>query len=129
MHFQIDPDNGVPIYEQIVRQVKYAVAEGVVVPGELIPSVREMSRQLAVNPNTVQRAVQSLQAEGILESLRGRGLAVCAGARRQCVSDRQNLLKERLEGLVGEAVQSGLDPGRLTEMFERALAHSLAKRE
>ncbi len=129
MQLVIEPNNGIPIYEQIVRQVKYAVAEGVLVPGEMIPSVRELSRELTVNPNTVQRAVQQLQAEQIIEPLRGRGLMVCTGAKRQCVTDRQNVLRDQLETLVGEAVQSGLAPERLREMFDRALTQSLARKQ
>ncbi len=128
MQLSIEPNNGIPIYEQIVRQVKYAVAEGVLVPGEMIPSVRELSRELTVNPNTVQRAVQLLQSEQILEPLRGRGMVVCPGAKRQCVTDRQNVLREQLETIVTEAVQSGLEPERLREMFDRALTQSLSRK-
>lgn len=121
MQISIEPSNGIPIYEQLIRQIKFSVAEGIMVPGQLVPSVRELSKQLAINPNTVQRAYQQLQAEEILESLRGRGMAVCAGSKRRCVSDRQSLLGERLKEVVREAVSSGLAPDRLREMFEKAL--------
>ena len=53
MFFQIDPANGLPIYEQVVRQLKFAVADELLQPGELAPSVREVARELAINPNTV----------------------------------------------------------------------------
>ena len=129
MQFTVDTDNGLPIYEQLVRQIKYAVAEGVVVPGQLIPSVRELAKQLAINPNTVQRAYQQLQSEDVIESFRGRGMAVCAGAKRQCVSDRQSLLGERMTSVIEEAVQSGLDANRLREMFERGLSKALRNQE
>lgn len=125
MQFAIEPNNGIPIYEQLVRQVKFAVAEGVVVPGQLVPSVRELAKRLALNPNTIQRAYQQLQSEEVLESLRGRGLAVCLGAKRRCVSDRQSLLAERLSEVVGEAVRSGLDHDRLREMFEKAIKQAI----
>jgi DNA-binding transcriptional regulator YhcF (GntR family) len=82
MFFSIDPTNGVAIYEQIVRQVKFAVAEGTLCPGQLLPSVRQLGLQLAINPNTIARAYQQLQADQVIETLRGRGLAVCAGATR-----------------------------------------------
>ena len=59
--FKIDPKNGIPIYDHIVRQVKYAIAEGTLTPGQLVPSVRELARQITVNPNTIQRAYQELQ--------------------------------------------------------------------
>jgi GntR family transcriptional regulator len=129
MQLSVDVDNGMPIYEQLIRQVKYAVAEGVVVPGQMIPSVRDLARQLAINPNTVQRAYQQLQSEEIIESLRGRGMAVCLGAKKQCQTDRQTLLGERLMAVIEEAVRSGLDSDRLREMFERGLSKAIRKNE
>lgn len=121
MQLSIEPNNGMPIFEQLVRQIKFAVAEGTLMPGQLVPSVRVMAKKLAINPNTIQRAYQELQSEEILESLRGRGIAVCAGARRRCVSDRQSLLGQRLTAVVDEAIRAGLEPDRLREMFERAI--------
>ena len=69
MFFSIDPNNGVAIYEQIVRQVKFAIADTTLRPGQLLPSVRVLSQQLAINPNTINRDFQVLQTDGILESL------------------------------------------------------------
>jgi GntR family transcriptional regulator len=66
MFFEINPTNGVAIFEQIARQVKYAVANGALRVGELVPSVRELATKLAVNPNTVARAYRDLQADGFL---------------------------------------------------------------
>lgn len=121
MQLSIEPNNGLPIYEQLIRQIKFAVAEGILVPGQMIPSVRELSKQLAVNPNTVQRAYLELQNEEVIESLRGRGMAVCTGAKRRCVGDRQALLGERLTAVVSEALRAGLDPDHLRDMFEKAI--------
>jgi GntR family transcriptional regulator len=125
MQLSIEPNNGIPIYEQLVRQIKFAVAEGVLVPGQVIPSVRDMAKQLAINPNTVQRAYFQLQTEEVLQSLRGRGVAVCEGARKQCVADRQQLLAERLSAVLDEAIRSGLDEDRLRTMFEKALKNAV----
>ncbi len=125
MQLNIEASNGIPIYEQLIRQVKFAVAEGVVVPGQLLPSVRDLAKSLAINPNTVQRAYLELQKEEVIESLRGRGMAVCAGAKRKCVTDRQSLLAERLSAVVDEAIRSGLEPDRLREMFEKAIKQSI----
>jgi len=129
MQLSIEPDNGIPIYEQLVRQIKYAVAEGVIVPGQVIPSVREMAKQLTLNPNTVQRAYFQLQNEEILTSLRGRGVAVCEGAKKQCVADRQQLLAERLAAVLDEAIGGGLDEVRLRNMFEKALKNAIRTAE
>jgi DNA-binding transcriptional regulator YhcF (GntR family) len=76
MFFSIDPNNGIAIYEQIVRQVKFAIADGVLVPGQLLPSVRTLAVSLAINPNTIAKAFSQLQNDGVVESLRGRGIAV-----------------------------------------------------
>ncbi len=121
MIFRIDADDGLAIYDQIVRQIKYAVASGTLAPGEWIPSVRELARQLTVNPNTIQRAYQQLQSDRVLEPVRGRGLAVCRTAVRACVAERQALVLERLEQVVAEAVQGGVAPDDLRTLFERSV--------
>jgi len=121
MIFRIDADDGLAIYDQIVRQIKYAIASGTLAPGEWIPSVRELARQLTVNPNTIQRAYQQLQADGVLEPVRGRGLAVCRTAVKGCVAERQALVLERLEQVIAEALQGGVAPDDLRTLFERAV--------
>ena len=121
MFLKIDPNNGIPIYDQIVRQVKYAVAEGTLTPGQRVPSVRELARQITVNPTTIQRAYQQLQDDQVLESMRGRGLAVCRGAVKQCVQDRHELVRNRLEQVIQEGLRSGLEPEQLTSLFEKIL--------
>ncbi|MFN3191308.1 MAG: GntR family transcriptional regulator [Aureliella sp.] len=122
MQVMIDPDNGVPIYEQVVRQVKYAVAENVVLPGQPIPSVREMAKTLAINPNTVQRAYLQLQNDQVIEVLRGRGMVVSSGAKKICVSSRKSVVTNRIETVVVEAVQSGMEAEEIRHAFEAALS-------
>lgn len=121
MFLQIDTDNGLAIYDQVVRQVKFAVARGAIKPGNLVPSVRELARELAINPNTVARAYQQLQADGVLETVRGMGLEVAAGAVAQCRAERQRLVKERLRTALDEARQSGLDDDALRQLVEQLL--------
>jgi GntR family transcriptional regulator len=108
MFFSIDPNNGISIYEQIVRQVKFAVADGVLIPGQLLPSVRTLSVQLAINPNTVAKAFQILQSDGICEALRGRGLTIRQQSVEACGQARRSLLEERLRSAIGEALHGGL---------------------
>ena len=118
MFFSIEPNNGVPIYEQIVRQVKFAIAEGTLRPGQLLPSVRTLSQQLTINPNTLNRAFQQLQADGALESLRGRGLAVRAEAMQGCVDARRDLIAQRLRGVLAEALHAGLSAQEIRRMLD-----------
>src|SRR5262245_36353138 len=76
MLFAIQTDSPVPIYEQIVAQVTYAVASGALEAGAMIPSVRELAGSLVVNPNTVARAYQELEQRGVVTAKRGRGMEV-----------------------------------------------------
>jgi GntR family transcriptional regulator len=121
MFFSIDPTNGVAIYEQIVRQVKFAVAEGTLCPGQLLPSVRQLGQQLAINPKTIARAYQQLQADQVIETLRGRGLAVCAGATQRCREIRRSLIAERLRSALAEALHGGLKAQEIREIVGEEL--------
>ena len=122
MFLAIDPTNGLAIYDQIVRQVKFAIASGAIRPGELVPSVRELARTVAVNPNTVARAYRELQAEGVLQPVRGTGLAVTESAPEYCRRQRVKLIRERLRSVLREAAQSQLDRDEIRAMTNEELA-------
>jgi GntR family transcriptional regulator len=117
MFLHINTHNGLAVYDQIVRQVKFAVADGTLVAGELVPSVRELAKELAINPNTVARAYRQLQDDGVLAVVRGTGLAVESGARRGCQAERKRLIRERLRDVLTEASLSGLDESLIQEIF------------
>jgi GntR family transcriptional regulator len=127
MLIQVDAHNGLAVYDQIVRQVIFAVAAGAVRAGELVPSVRELARELTINPNTVARAYRQLQDDGVLESVRGTGLAVATGAQQQCQDQRTRLLGTRLRQALSEAVHSGLDAGQIDGLVRDEL--SVVRRE
>lgn len=127
MFFSIDPQNGVAIYEQLIRQVKFGVAEGTLRPGQLLPSARILSQQLAINPNTINRAFQQLQLDGVLESIRGKGLAVCSRALASCRKARQSLLELRIREVLSEALHAGLGPEEVREMVLRQLSELKGK--
>ena len=122
MFLQIDFQNGLPIYEQVVRQVKFAIAGEDFKEGELLPSVREIARELAINPNTVARAFRQLQTDGVLQPVRGTGLAVATGAAERCRSERVELIRARLVQVLSEAMQSRLEPDELRALVERELS-------
>jgi GntR family transcriptional regulator len=81
---------------QVADSVKFAVVGGILHPGDLVPSVRELSKQLIVNPNTVARAYRDLQAEGLLKSIRGMGLQITKGAINHCRLARHEVVRHRL---------------------------------
>jgi GntR family transcriptional regulator len=121
MFVTVDPHDPLPIYEQIVRRLKFAIAQGAVLPGEHIPSVRELARELAINPNTVARAYRELQAEGLVVSRRGTGLAVAAGAPARCRPERTELIRVRLRQLLDEARQGGITAAELRKLIDLEL--------
>lgn len=103
MWFHIDHSSGVPIYVQLVDQVKKATASGLLNPGEQLPSVRELAVELTVNPNTIAKSYQELEREGIIETLRGRGTFVTKKATRQGPAERKKALQQSLQKLFIEA--------------------------
>lgn len=122
MFFSIDPSGDVPIYEQIVRQVKLAVADGVLVGGQMVPSVRQLASDLAINPNTIARAYQSLQTDLVLEPLRGRGMIVRRDSIQRCRKARNNLVADGVRRSLADAIAGGMTPDDLRELFESELA-------
>jgi GntR family transcriptional regulator len=122
MFIRIESANGLAIYDQIVRQVKFAVAGEALQAGDLVPSVRELSRDLAVNPNTVARAYRELQAQGILAPLRGTGLEITPHAAKHCCQERLNLIRDRLRSVLLEARRSRLEVDEIRTLIDEELA-------
>jgi GntR family transcriptional regulator len=107
MEFRIDAAARQPIYRQIVEQVREAVARGRVAPEERLPSVRELSRTLVVNPNTVARAYSELERDGLLNTRQGLGVFVAAPKIELTKKARKERLFEILDRLLTEAVCLG----------------------
>ncbi len=120
----LNAGNERPIYGQIADRVKFAVAGGALRPGDLVPSVRELSKQLVVNPNTVARAYRDLQTEGLLESVRGMGLQVAEGAVDRCRAARREMVRQRLRRAIEEARQSRMDPSEIEVIFREEWARA-----
>ncbi|MBS0382371.1 MAG: GntR family transcriptional regulator [Proteobacteria bacterium] len=100
----IQPTSAEPIYRQIVEQLRRLIAGGQLVPGDLLPSVRDVAGFHAVNPMTVSRAYSLAESEGLLERLRGRGMAVAAITRSaQTPGQRLALLEPQLAALARQA--------------------------
>jgi GntR family transcriptional regulator len=117
MLIQLNTSDDRPIYAQIIDQVKFAIAAQVVRAGDMVPSVRELSKRLVVNPNTVARAYRELQGQGILESVRGTGLQVTEAAAARCGDERRTIVRQRLRGAIEEARRSDLAPAEIEAIF------------
>ena len=105
--FPIQIRPGAPVYEQIVYAVKKAVAQGSLHPGDRVPSVRALSQELGVNPNTVQKAIAELTDQGVLEVHAGQGCFVKA-LDPPVKGDGVKELQDKLEALIVEATRLGL---------------------
>ena len=110
----IAPGAAEPIYRQIVEQLRRMIAGGQLPPGERLPSVREVAGFHAINPMTVSRAYSLLEGEGLLERLRGTGMAVAQRARRtRSEVERMSLLEPRLHDLARAARELELPASRV----------------
>ena len=113
-----------PLYSQVVEQVRLGLASGVLRPGDRLPGIRELAERAAVNPLTVVRAYNELIAEGILEARQGLGTFVAQGARRMSQTQKEKVARGWAEELVSKAVQLGLGKEELLrivgELFEKS---------
>src|SRR5262245_4404560 len=107
MTFHINTASRIPLYQQLAQQVREAIARGDLKPDVGLPSVRVLSRQLVVNPNTVARAYTELEREGLLVSRPGRGIYVARPRSELTRAARDRRLMELLDRWLTEAVHLG----------------------
>lgn len=118
--FILNPQSGIPIYRQLLEQVRRMVASGQLAPGTALPSVRELALQHAVNPMTISKAYALLEAEGLLERNRGKPMTVASHSRaRPSVTRRLEQLEPVLDQLVLAARQLQLSESELVKELRR----------
>lgn len=118
--FSIATDSSLPIYRQLMEQVRRLIAAGVLAPDDILPSVRQVARILAVDPMTVSKAYHLLEMECVLERVRGQGMRV-ALRHTDKHAQRQALLLPSLKQAAREARQLELDDHTSLELFKKAL--------
>jgi GntR family transcriptional regulator len=106
IEFRLDRRSGVPAYRQLVDQVRQALTLGILEPGDQLPTVRDVVKQIAINPNTVHRAYRDLEAQGLTEGRPGSGTFIRASLTP--VPDEQPKLQRQLEGWIRAAREAGL---------------------
>lgn len=121
----IDPKSNVPIFRQIADQIREAVDAGVYQPEEALPSLRALAVEIRVNPNTVQRAYDELEREGVIESRRGVGVFVVDQRRLAAGSRAEKKLAGLLKDAIATAFAEGVTPARMRELFESTLRTNL----
>ncbi len=123
MDITINLTDGVPIYRQIVNQVKYLVASGLIQPGEELPPIRTLALQLKVTPNTIVKAYGELETSGVIHKRRGSGTFVSEGRPQQVtLRERRRVIEQRIDGLLAEAHQLNFTADEILRMVRERKA-------
>ena len=120
MFLRIEPSSGVPIIRQIADQIRRHCASGTLCPGDRLPSVRQLAKELAVNQNTVLRVYERLTSEGLLERRQGDGTYVADSLPPGRLRAQRELLQQEVQRLVQRAVDLGVSPDQVRKLLDDA---------
>lgn len=127
--FNIDARSSTPLYEQIINGVKESIVKGILLPGDKLPSVRELASMLTTNPNTVSKAYAELERLKIIETLRGRGTFVATDYKPKLEEDRMLKLKEDLKKILLDAHYMGIKSGEIKKIMDELYLELLGENE
>jgi GntR family transcriptional regulator len=119
IEFGLDVKSGVPFHRQIVDQIKYGIASSRLMPGEQLPTVRELAVQLQVNPNTIRKAYTELEILGILDTQQGTGTFVGHKEVEINETEKALMLKQICDELVARGMQYGFSLKEIVEHLQR----------
>jgi GntR family transcriptional regulator len=120
-NFNVDPRSGVPLYTQLIDQVKRSIAVGALAPGERLPTVKQLAVDLTVNPNTVARAYRDLERDGVIETSPGRGSFVRGSDVAQTRRTVADVAAVALEAAIRDARSIGVERPALEALVERLI--------
>lgn len=118
MLLHINPHSGIPIYRQVMDQIRYQILSGVIKESEQLPSVRDLSSQIKVNPMTVSKAYAFLEVEGLLDRKRGIGLFAARLTKSMKKTNSHILVTDGLEKVANDAVSLGLSKEQFTQIAD-----------
>jgi GntR family transcriptional regulator len=121
MLLRLDPLSAEPIFEQVVFQVKAQIARGTLRPSDRLPSVRELAKELAINPNTVARAYQALESQDVIVRKQGSGCFVTGNTSALKLESRKKQLDQLIHRTVTEAFHLGFGADELRSALEKRL--------
>ena len=122
---KIDPKSHVPVYLQIAGLLRSAIAAGIHRPGEALPSLRTLALDLGANPNTVQKAFDELEREGLVYSRRGLGVFVAKRGAESAQGQAERAVRQAFRQGITAARAANLAPERIRALFDEALGHVL----
>ena len=118
----VDPRSGVPIYLQVIEQVKRSVAIGILGAGEQLPTVKQLAVDLTINPNTVAKAYRELERDGVIETAPGRGSFVKSNGVAETTKQAANdVARDAIDGAIREAKSIGLQANDVRSLAEAAI--------
>ncbi len=117
----VDPHSGIPVYRQLVEQIRFHVASGLLKPGDAIPSTRALSAELGINPMTISKAFGLLEEGGVLERRPGRPHVVSERRDEKVLATKLEQLEQELRPVATKSRQLELDPDDAVEVFRRLL--------
>ena len=122
MLFRPNPSSGVPIYVQLMEQVKHAIETGALRAGEQLPGIRPLAEDLVINPNTVAKAYRELEHEGVIELRHGAGAFVSANAGAGRAADAVRAAQSIVSGAIEKLRARGVSDDEIRRLFEAGLA-------
>jgi len=122
MLFRSNPSSGVPIYLQLMEQVKHAIETGALRPGEQLPGMRPLAEELVINPNTVAKAYRELEHEGVIELRHGAGAFVSGNAQAKRITDKFRAGQAIVAAAVEKLRARGVTDEEVRRLFEAELA-------
>src|SRR6058998_847635 len=122
MLFRTNPSLGVPIYLQLMEQIRHAIGTGALRSGEQLPGIRPLAEELVINPNTVAKAYRELEHEGVLELRHGSGAFVSENAGAKKVTDKLRAGQEIVAAAVERLHARGITDDEIRRLFEAELA-------
>lgn len=117
---QVDVRSRVPIYEQIVHSFKQMTMSGILSPDEKLPSVRELSQELTINPNTIQKAYQELERQNIIYTKRGQGSFVNPNIQAINKEEKMGELIEEIKRIIVESMYLGISKEKFLDIINSA---------
>jgi GntR family transcriptional regulator len=117
-----NPSSGVPIYLQLMEQVKHGIETGALWPGEQLPGIRPLAEELVINPNTVAKAYRELEHEGVIELRHGAGAFVSGNVRTKKMTDKLRTGQVIVVAAVERLRARGISDEEIRRLFEAELA-------
>jgi GntR family transcriptional regulator len=120
--FRLNPNSGMPIYLQIMEQVKHAIENGVLRPGDQLPGIRKLAETVVMNPNTVAKAYRELEHEGLIELRQGAGAFISENLNTKVVTDRMQTARPIVEKAVERLLALGLSEEEIRRLIDAAVS-------